>query len=207
MPSFFFNEVTLFKRILYTTCILYVLCTAIAVLIEPYLTLSCEYNPLNSTTTSTTTRLTFPNPFYAHNPCQSKIRYLPLMGLTRRECEFGRNMVMSVLLGSIIGYERRSADRPAGIRTMSVVSLTSCLFTLNSTFVFMIGPMRWERIGVGDNNTLLLLWLWFYSCSFAQFMFYLHLLGFPFLVHIYHHHHHYMMTWLLHDTVRKLGSW
>ncbi len=141
MSSSFFSEVTLFKRILYTTCILYVLCTAIAVVIEPYLTLSCD-SLTTSTTTTSITKLTFPNPFYIHNPCQSKVRYLQLMGLTRRECEFGRNMVMSVLLGSIIGYERRTADRPAGIRTMSVVSLTSCLFTLNSTFVFMIGPMR-----------------------------------------------------------------
>ena len=139
MPSSFFNEVTLFKQILYTICILYVLCTAIAVVIEPYLTtLVCDYN----NPPPTTTKLTFPNPFYIHNPCQSTVRYLQLMGLTRRECEFGRNMVMSVLLGSIIGYERRTADRPAGIRTMSVVALTACLFTLNSTFVFMIGPMR-----------------------------------------------------------------
>ena len=138
MPSSFFNEVTLFKRILYSTCILYVLCTAIAVLIEPYLTLPCDdYIP-----TTTTTKLTFPNPFYTFNPCQSTTRYLQLVGLTRLECEFGRNMVMSVLLGSIIGYERRTADRPAGIRTMSVVSLTACLFTLNSTFVFIIGPNR-----------------------------------------------------------------
>lgn len=141
MPSSFFNEVTLFKRILYSTCILYVLCTAIAVLIEPYLTLPCDdYIP-----TTTTTKLTFPNPFYTFNPCQSTTRYLQLVGLTRLECEFGRNMVMSVLLGSIIGYERRTADRPAGIRTMSVVSLTACLFTLNSTFVFIIGPNRWEE--------------------------------------------------------------
>jgi uncharacterized membrane protein YhiD involved in acid resistance len=27
---------------------------------------------------------------------------------------------------------------------MCVVSLASCLFTLNSTYVFMIGPMRWD---------------------------------------------------------------
>jgi hypothetical protein len=138
MPSSFFNEVTLFKRILYSTCILYVLCTAVAVLIEPYLTLPCDSN----IPTTTKTKLTFPNPFYTFNPCQSTTRYLKLVGLTRLECEFGRNMVMSVLLGSIIGYERRTADRPAGIRTMSVVSLTACLFTLNSTFVFIIGPNR-----------------------------------------------------------------
>ena len=40
-----------------------------------------------------------------------------------------------------IGYERRSSDRPAGIRTMALVSLGSALFTINSTFGFLSGPM------------------------------------------------------------------
>ena len=48
---------------------------------------------------------------------------------------------MAVLLGSLIGYERRSGDRPAGIRTMSLVSLGSALFTINSTYAFLAGPM------------------------------------------------------------------
>ncbi len=48
---------------------------------------------------------------------------------------------MAVFLGSLIGYERRSGDRPAGIRTMSLVSLGSALFTINSTFAFLAGPM------------------------------------------------------------------
>jgi hypothetical protein len=139
MPSSFFNEVTLFKKVLYTTCIIYVISTAIAVILEPYLSLPCDYD-----STATTTKLTFPNVFYTHDPCLNTVRYLQLMGLTRLECEFGRNIVISVILGCIIGFERRMADRPAGIRTMTVVSLTSCLFTLNSTFVFIIGPMGWD---------------------------------------------------------------
>ena len=48
---------------------------------------------------------------------------------------------MAVFLGSLIGYERRSSDRPAGIRTMALVSLGSALFTINSTFGFLSGPM------------------------------------------------------------------
>ena len=36
------------------------------------------------------------------------------------------------------------ADRPAGIRTMALVSLGSCLFTINSTFGFIDGPMSWD---------------------------------------------------------------
>ena len=34
--------------------------------------------------------------------------------------------------------------RPAGIRTMSLVSLGSCLFTITSTFAFLDGPMAWD---------------------------------------------------------------
>jgi len=51
---------------------------------------------------------------------------------------------MAVFLGSMIGYERRSSDRPAGIRTMALVSLGSALFTINSTFGFLSGPMSWD---------------------------------------------------------------
>lgn len=43
-----------------------------------------------------------------------------------------------------MGWERREADRPAGIRTMSLVSLGACLFTINSAFAFLNGPMTWD---------------------------------------------------------------
>jgi putative Mg2+ transporter-C (MgtC) family protein len=35
-------------------------------------------------------------------------------------------------------------DSPAGIRTMSLVSLGSCLFTINSAYAFINGPMNWD---------------------------------------------------------------
>lgn len=55
---------------------------------------------------------------------------------------------MAVFLGSLIGYERRSSDRPAGIRTMALVSLGSALFTINSTFAFLDGPMVSEVVTI-----------------------------------------------------------
>lgn len=142
MPHAFFEEFTLFKAILYSISAIYVLCTAVAVMFEPLMTLPCDL-PL-----PTTLNTTFPNVFYTHNPCETSIRYLRLMGLTSQECTFGRNLVVAVILGSLIGYERRSADRPAGIRTTSLVSLAACLFTLNSTFVFEAGPMKWDAARV-----------------------------------------------------------
>lgn len=44
----------------------------------------------------------------------------------------------------VIGWERRQADRPAGIRTMALVSLGSCLFSICSAYAFWDGPMAWD---------------------------------------------------------------
>lgn len=122
-------------------------------MIEPLLTLPCSY---------VGEELTFPNVLYVHDPCRTDTRYWRLMGLTPVEASFGRHIVMAVILGSAIGYERKSADRPAGIRTskccctwfllfsllhssdffyslVQLVALAASLFTVNSTFVFMVG--------------------------------------------------------------------
>ena len=53
-------------------------------------------------------------------------------------------MLSSVLIGGIVGWERRQADRPAGIRTMALVCLGSCLFAITSAFAFRSGPMSWD---------------------------------------------------------------
>ncbi|KNC83045.1 hypothetical protein SARC_04692 [Sphaeroforma arctica JP610] len=66
------------------------------------------------------------------------------MGMTLRECDFGRRMFFAVVFGMLIGYERRSPERAAGIRTMSLTSLGSCCFTLCSMFAFTTGPMAWD---------------------------------------------------------------
>ena len=143
------------KGIIYIVLAIYVACTAVAVVLEPWADLPCDQggsptesayygSSSSSSSESAPPPLHFPNALFVYQPCRVHERYPALMGLTRRECRFGRHMVASVLLGCAIGYERRSADRPAGIRTMGVVSLASCLFTLNSTFVFAIGPMHWD---------------------------------------------------------------
>ena len=71
-------------------------------------------------------------------------RTLELLYLTVEECSFGRRIASSVILGGIIGWERRQAERPAGIRTMALVSLGACLFTLTSIIAFMSGPNNWD---------------------------------------------------------------
>ena len=54
--------------------------------------------------------------------------------MKRVECEFGRHLVAAVIFGSIIGYERRGPDRPAGIRTMSLIGEL-----LNDLLIYFIG--------------------------------------------------------------------
>jgi putative Mg2+ transporter-C (MgtC) family protein len=85
----------------------------------------------------------YANRSYHYNPCRYR-RNLYLLWLNREECAFGRSLLASVLLGGVVGWERRMADRPAGIRTMALVSLGSCLFTINSTYAFIDGPMSWD---------------------------------------------------------------
>ena len=43
---------------------------------------------------------------------------------------------LAALFGSAVGYERRSAGEPAGLRTLSLVALGSALFTIISAFGF-----------------------------------------------------------------------
>mmetsp|Transcript_14302 Transcript_14302/g.25550 ORF Transcript_14302/g.25550 Transcript_14302/m.25550 type:complete len:293 (-) Transcript_14302:185-1063(-) len=135
--SSYFSEPSNQKYIFYLLTLLYVVSTSCVVIIEPFLSLLCneEHNPKSE--------LEYENVLYTYTPC-SDVRYPKLLFFTKTECLRGRHLLMAVFLGSMIGYERRSSDRPAGIRTMALVSLGSALFTINSTFGFLSGPMSWD---------------------------------------------------------------
>jgi hypothetical protein len=118
-----------------TACLVYVIGVALVVLFEPFITIPCDNEESNQPT-----ELKFKNVLFTYTPCM-EYRYPHLLFLTRMDCQKARHLLVAVFLGSLIGYERRSADRPAGIRTMALVSLGSALFTINSTFAFLAGPM------------------------------------------------------------------
>jgi len=128
----YFTEYTHSKGLFYAISTIYVIAVMIVVILEPWLKVC---TPLLSER--------FENPAYDDDPCR-KIRTLKLLYLTVEECSFGRRIASSVILGGIIGWERRQADRPAGIRTMALVSLGACLFTLTSMFAFISGPNNWD---------------------------------------------------------------
>lgn len=114
----------------------YVCSVGLVSVIEPWMELPCD--------DSMDKVIEFPNPVYPDASRCKHERYILLLGFTPTECAYARRLVASVLLGGLIGWERRQADRPAGIRTMSLVSLGSCLFTITSTFAFLNGPMSWD---------------------------------------------------------------
>jgi putative Mg2+ transporter-C (MgtC) family protein len=45
-------------------------------------------------------------------------------------------LLIAAVFGAAVGYERRSSDKPAGLRTLSLVAVDSALFTIISTFIF-----------------------------------------------------------------------
>ncbi len=51
-------------------------------------------------------------------------------------------LLLSALLGSIIGYERESQHKPAGLRTHVLVCIASCLVTIVSITEFPEDPAR-----------------------------------------------------------------
>mmetsp|Transcript_33149 Transcript_33149/g.38601 ORF Transcript_33149/g.38601 Transcript_33149/m.38601 type:complete len:625 (+) Transcript_33149:148-2022(+) len=85
----------------------------------------------------------YENPDYSTNPCLY-MRTPYLFYLTIEEADLCTRMLVSVLFGGFIGYERRSADRPAGIRTMGLVALGSCFFTISSQLAFKSSTMGWD---------------------------------------------------------------
>ena len=132
----YFTEFTTSKAILYTIASLYVLGACVIVMLQPFLSVPCHHIASENDPQPE-------NALYVYNPCRMK-RFSILLGLTVEECEFGRRLVWAVVLGCLIGWERKQADRPAGIRTMSLVALGSCLFSICSAFAFLSGPMNWD---------------------------------------------------------------
>ena len=83
------------------------------------------------------------NPDYEFDPCW-RVPRLSLLGMSPWDADMNVRVVMSLACGSLIGFERRRADRAAGIRTMALVCLGACVFTIASSFAFIAGPMAWD---------------------------------------------------------------
>jgi hypothetical protein len=96
----YFTELTWFKFFLYLAAAVYVGATGFVAVLEPFLNLPCEAGKPTK----------FANPAYDGSQCRH-FRYTLLLGFTPTECAFARRLVASVVLGGLIGWERREADR------------------------------------------------------------------------------------------------
>jgi len=69
---------------------------------------------------------------------------IPMKGLasfsvlpSQFEIELAFRLIYASLVGAAVGLERRNSNHPAGVRTMSLVSLGACAFTLCSMYGFV----------------------------------------------------------------------
>ncbi|HAC17783.1 MAG TPA: hypothetical protein DCF78_04300 [Dehalococcoidia bacterium] len=59
------------------------------------------------------------------------------------EIEMAVRLGLAALLGGAIGFERRQAEKPAGVQTLALVSMGSAMFTQVSGFGYRFGdPSR-----------------------------------------------------------------
>jgi putative Mg2+ transporter-C (MgtC) family protein len=56
--------------------------------------------------------------------------------ISQQDLEMMLRLTLALVLGAIIGFERESVDRPAGLRTHILVALGSAAFTLVSSAGF-----------------------------------------------------------------------
>jgi len=89
----------------------------------------------------------YKNPDTNNDPCYHH-RIPFLLGLNLFQMELCQRMLLSILLGSAIGWERNKRDRPAGIRTMALVSLGSSLFSFCGQFAFRGSTQSWDAARV-----------------------------------------------------------
>ena len=57
-------------------------------------------------------------------------------------------ILLAAVLGGIIGYERRRADKPVGLRTLVLISTGAALFTVASVYAFGDGDPARVAAGV-----------------------------------------------------------
>jgi uncharacterized membrane protein YhiD involved in acid resistance len=131
--AFFSIESGYSTRIFYMSLFIVTILYSVIALVAPLITPVCP----------TPSGGEWPNPSFHYDPCW-EVRYLALLGMTSWEADMSRRIVMAILIGSVIGFERRRADRPAGIRTMAMVCLGACVFTIGSIFAFVDGTMGWD---------------------------------------------------------------
>ena len=56
--------------------------------------------------------------------------------------EMAIRLLLATIFGAAVGYEREHAEKPAGVRTLTLVSVGAAIFTVASVFAFDADPAR-----------------------------------------------------------------
>lgn len=135
-PSAYFSEhSTSATRHTYLVLGCFVLVLAGLSVLAPLLAPACD---------NVAVQVKHPNPDYDATDGCRHVRYWLLLGMSKWEADMNVRIIMSLACSSLIGFELRRADRAAGIRTMALVCLGACVFTIASTYAFVDGPMAWD---------------------------------------------------------------
>eukprot|EP01062_Namystynia_karyoxenos_P026277 TRINITY_DN20465_c0_g1_i1.p2 TRINITY_DN20465_c0_g1~~TRINITY_DN20465_c0_g1_i1.p2 ORF type:complete len:317 (+),score=101.55 TRINITY_DN20465_c0_g1_i1:88-951(+) len=127
------------KYVFYLASALLLLGAAVVSAAEPFLSVPCDPDQLPP--------IRKENVDASADPC-TEVRQPKLGYMTPAECMWVRRILSAAFLCACIGYERRSPDRPAGVRTMMCVGVAAALFAVNSQLAFMLGPMDWDSARV-----------------------------------------------------------
>eukprot|EP00992_Anisonema_acinus_P012152 TRINITY_DN7934_c0_g1_i2.p1 TRINITY_DN7934_c0_g1~~TRINITY_DN7934_c0_g1_i2.p1 ORF type:complete len:270 (+),score=61.86 TRINITY_DN7934_c0_g1_i2:254-1063(+) len=83
------------------------------------------------------------NPHFSWQMCLWN-REWQLLGLRRFDCLWAQRLLAATALGALIGIERSSAHQSAGFHLTTLVSMSTCVFTIGSQFAFLDSPMDWD---------------------------------------------------------------
>ena len=104
----YFTDLTFGKVVLYGLAVAIVAAVCLSVITEIFIDIPCYIVD--------EVDIEYKNPSYDPDPCRH-VRYPQIFWLTKEECTFGRSQVAAVLLGGVIGWERRQADRPVSCKS------------------------------------------------------------------------------------------
>lgn len=110
----------------------------IAIILATIIVFAPSFSPANAATTATAMTsaargLAPVMPYSSQSRALGTFNFLP----TKAELELCFRLIYATCLGSFVGLERSTADRPAGVRTMALVGLGACTFSICSTHGFL----------------------------------------------------------------------
>ena len=134
----YFSEISFQKRVFYMILLVYVTAVSLICVVEPLLTPESCVEAVHS-------GLEFGNSLFKYNPCRYTRKYYLLL-LTPDECSYSRRLVIAVILGGLIGWERVRA-KEIHCRIFAVVLILSLFFATTNSSSCLFPQRQADRPG------------------------------------------------------------